>query len=103
MNSTDLHLLKIFVPVLGETGSLLIRHGRLAGLEQNWQVNLMKLTQNISTSTQSQSFENHDNFLYTNSEVFIDLRILFVYQNQVNIYFEIIHLMYFLLSYTKSK
>jgi len=43
---THLHLFEVFIPVLGEAGGLLIRHGRLPGFEEDREIHLLTSREN---------------------------------------------------------
>jgi hypothetical protein len=46
---THLHLFEVFIPVLGEAGGLLVRHGRLPGFEEDREVHLLTSRENNVT------------------------------------------------------
>jgi hypothetical protein len=47
---TYLHLFEVFIPVLGQAGGLLVRHGRLPGLEEDREVHLLTSRENKVTT-----------------------------------------------------
>jgi hypothetical protein len=47
---THLHLFEVFIPVLGEAGGLLVRHGRLPGFEEDREIHLLTSRENKVTT-----------------------------------------------------